>query len=127
MTPTLPPPTRTHLTPAVLTAATGVVFGPLDEAFAVIHDLIGGTLIPAEVATVQARLRTELVRQFPWIAGLRIPEFHRLPDPRFARVRWIAEVTAEHGGCLEVETGTLAAIPGSVLDLPDYVSIVRTR
>lgn len=103
--------TQTHLTPAVLTAATGVVLGPLDQAFAVIHDLIGGTVIPPEVATVQNALRRELIRQFPWIADLRIPEFHQLDAPRFAKARWIAEVTATYGGALEVETGTLAAIP----------------
>jgi hypothetical protein len=119
--------TRTHLTPAVLTAATGVVFGPLDEAFTLIHDLIGGTLIPAEVATVQGRLRTELIRQFPWIAELRIPEFHRLPEPRFSKARWLAEVATEHGGALEVEIGTLADIPGPVLGLPAHASLVRNR
>lgn len=108
--------TQTHLTPAVLTAATGVVLGPLDEAFAVIHDLIGGTVIPPEVATVQSALRTELIRQFPWIADLRLPEFHQLPDPRFAKKRWIAEVTETYGGVLEVETGTLAAIPHAPLE-----------
>jgi hypothetical protein len=119
--------TRTHLTPAVLTAATGVVLAPLDEAFAVIHDLIGGTLIPAEVATVQDRLRTELIRQFPWIAKIRIPEFHQLPEPVFSRKRWLDSIMAEHGGCLEVEIGTLADIPGAVVDLPDYISLVRNR
>jgi hypothetical protein len=118
--------TRSHLTPAVITAATGVVLSPLDQAFAVIHDLIGGTLIPAEVAQTQDRLRQELIRQFPWIADLRVPEFHQLPEPAFSKKRWLADICDERGGCLEVEIGTLAEIPGAVFDLPDYVSIVRS-
>lgn len=108
--------TQTHLTPAVLTAATGVVFGPLDQAFAVIHDLIGGTVIPPEVATVQNALRTELIRQFPWIAGLVIPEFHKHPDPRFAKARWLIRVIDTYGGAMQVETGTLRAIPHAPLE-----------
>lgn len=108
--------TQTHLTPAVLTAATGVVLGPLDQAFAVIHDLIGGTVIPPEVATVQSALRAELIRQHPWIADLKVPEFHHLPEPRFAKARWIAEVTTTYGGTLEIEPGTLAAIPHAPLE-----------
>jgi hypothetical protein len=100
--------TQTHLTPAVLTAATGVVLGPLDQAFAVIHDLTGGTVIPPEVAAVQDALRKELIRQHPWIGDLEVPEFHHMPDPRYAKIHWIAEVTAIYGGVLEIETGTLA-------------------
>jgi hypothetical protein len=100
--------TRTHLTPAVLTAATGVYLGPLDQALAVIHDLTGSTLLPADVTALQARLRAELVRQFPWIGDLLIPEFAHLDDPRLLRKRWLNEVMAVHGGALEVEIGTLA-------------------
>lgn len=103
--------TRTHLTPAVLTAATGVLLSPLDQAFAVIHDLIGGTLLPPEIATVQDRLRTELIRQFPWIDRLVIPEFYLLAETRLTRANWLALITELHGGSLEVEIGTLAENP----------------
>lgn len=111
--------TRVHPTPAVLTAATGVVFGPLDEAFAVIHDLIGGTVIPAEVAQVQDRLRTELIRQVPWLATIRLPEFSHQPSPRFAKQCWLTEVVNDYGGIVAIEIGTLADIP-VVEDLPAY-------
>jgi hypothetical protein len=114
-----PTRTRVHPTPAVLTAATGIAFGPLDEAFAVIHDLIGGTVIPTEVAQVQARLRTELIRQVPWIAELRIPEFHHQPSPRFAKQCWLTDITSTYGGIVAIEIGTLADIP-VIEDLPAY-------
>lgn len=119
-----PTRTRVHPTPAVLTAATGVVFGPLDEAFAVIHDLIGGTVIPAEVAQVQDRLRTELIRQVPWLATIRLPEFTHLPSPRFAKQCWLTDITNTYGGIVAIEIGTLADIP-VVEDLPFYARNAR--
>jgi hypothetical protein len=117
--------TTQHLTPAVVSAATGVLLAPLADIFAVIHDLTDGRLSPAEVESAQARIRAELIRQFPWLADLRLPDFDRVPETRAAKGAWIVELTSRYGGMLQVETGTLTDIPGAVLGLPEGVSIVR--
>jgi hypothetical protein len=121
------PRTSDHLTPAVLTAATGVIVAPLEQVFAVIHDLTGGRLIPGEVAGMQDRIRAELIRQVPWLIEIRIPDFDAYEDPRLARTEFVKAVMEDHGCVVTLECDTLADIPGEVFNLPRNLTLVRIR
>lgn len=117
---------RTYLTPVVLTAATGQILAPLDQVFDLMNTLAGGRLAPGEVHLRQDEIRAELIRQHPWIFDILVPDFRRTEDPRRSRWQFLADIAAEHGGALTIETDTaLLDIPGPVLGLPAGVTLIR--
>lgn len=112
-----------HLTPAVVSAATGVILAPLAQVMDVIDTLSDGRIPAADVDQYAPLIRAELVRQFPWLAEIRMPDFEAdlEVDTRVSKYGWIAELVTERGGICEVQPGTLTGLP----ELPANARIVR--
>lgn len=114
--------TATHLLTAVLSAATGAPLAPLSQVAAVVHDLSDGTIPPDEIRDARGRVRAELIRQIPWLAEIRVPDFND-PDIELIKCEFIAGLAAACGGSVDIECGTLA----TRLGVPPNAKIVRNR